>query len=154
MGYVPRYDYETHDPYDMEPMVTDLQELPKGSQGKGLETIRELLSSTEDFSFNVSGGHVYERKGYLSADSLGGPRNSSYGSNSDDVLLQVTIRVRPRVAEKLIDNVKESILQEELEIEAEERRRLDAELAALDAKRDELNARRDQIARKISGRDN
>lgn len=37
--------------------------------------------------------YVYERKGFASIDVIPGNRNPSYGSSSDDVIVQISVRI-------------------------------------------------------------
>jgi len=147
MGYVPAYDYNEHEKYDMEPIVTDLVSLPEAVQASAVEVIREIVADEGSYDFNVSGGHVFERKGEISSDQLAGHRNSSYGSVGDDVVLQITVRVRPdrpNVTTLLQETAQARIDEFEAEQQAK-RREVEAELAALDAKRAELEQRRDAL---------
>lgn len=149
MGYVPTYDYNEHEDYDMEPIVTELSPLPEAVQASAVEVIREILGDKDAYDFNVAGGHVFERKGQISSDQLAGHRNPSYGSAGDDVVLQITIRVRPEQASDLVEEVAEARIAE-LEAEQNEKERelndqisrLKAEQALLEGRRSALKAGR------------
>ena len=149
MGYVPAYDYNEHEEYDMEPIVTELSPLPEAVQASAVEVIREILGDKDTYDFNVAGGHVFERKGQISSDQLASHRNPSYGSAGDDVVLQITIRVRPEQASDLVEEVAEARIAE-LEAEQNEKERelndqisrLKAEQALLEGRRSALKAGR------------
>lgn len=123
--------------YDNLP-ETDLTVLPDSMQPAAVNFVLRKLSELTPIALQVSGAHVYDRKGYLSTDALGGPRNKSYGSDNDDVVLSVTLRISARDAENI---VKTSRKHYEEKIQAEKK----AEAEALDATIAELTSKREGI---------
>lgn len=56
--------------------------------------IREVLTTDTEYEIvSAYAGHIYTRKNEQCVDLFGQPRNKSYGSGSDDVVLSVTIRL-------------------------------------------------------------
>lgn len=53
----------------------------------------QALESGQVLNSEAKAVHVYNRKGYLEADSFVGPQNPSYRHETDDVILQMTIRI-------------------------------------------------------------
>lgn len=92
-----------------------------------------------------AGGHFYDRKGYFSVDELGGQRNTSYGSASDEIALQITVRVSQKDAEEIIDLAATAIEDRALAAIEAQRRELDAQRRNLDAQIADLEARRSKL---------
>lgn len=86
----------------------------------------------------LTGGFVYERKGYFSVDSLHGKRNTSYGSKTDDVVLQLTVRLTSGVADAVIRATREAREVEEAQALAAKKRSLDEQIAELQRQREAL----------------
>src|SRR5215217_1800182 len=64
-------------------LFSEVQRTFKAAQDSGLLMAKEAKIA-----------HVYDRKGYLTTDELGGPRNAAYGSKTDDIVIQLTIRIQ------------------------------------------------------------
>ena len=103
-----------------------------------LELFNELQGD-DSVEIAASAVHYYERKNERATDSLGGPRNQSYGSSSDDVILQLTMRVNSRHAAELIERASQVRSQRENEAREVKRRELDKKIQELQALRDELD---------------
>lgn len=116
----------------------DLDEIPTESQEIAREIVELIHSEAlEGAPIALAGAHAYERKSFLDLDRFGGERNS-YGRSTDDVLLQVTVRVSQRKAQELIAKVtEERIAQEEAKAIAK-RAEIDAQIARLQAQRDAI----------------
>lgn len=125
--------------YDYESLKQDIPVIEDAS------SVATLLASTIAMAFDrgapvgFAAAHVYERKGYLSYDALDGQRNTAYGSDDDDVLLQITVRVpHTEVEEDIIPILKaERAKREELALQ-KQKDELDAKIAALQAERSKL----------------
>lgn len=122
------------DYFDLLKDVPSIEEPSQELAGK----IFELVSSAaeKNFPLGLAGGHVYTRKGYLNIDVLGGTRNPSYASASDDVLLQITVQVPAKQAQELIELAATAIE--------------DRAAAALKAEREALELRRSEIDSQIA----
>lgn len=116
----------------------DLAEIPTESQEIARDIIELIHHEALDGApIAFAGAHAYERKSFLVLDRFGGERNS-YGSTSDDVLLQITVRVSQPRAKQLIAKVaEERIAQEEAKAIAK-RAEIDAQIARLQAERDSI----------------
>jgi len=126
-------------PSDLHPIEAPSQELAA--------KIIELVAGTAELGLPVSfaGGHFYDRKDYFSVDVLGGDRNYSYGSDSDEIALQVTVRVSPKQAEEIVALAAASIADQKAAALEERRRALDAQKLALDAQIADLEAKRAKL---------
>ncbi|TDP92397.1 hypothetical protein EDF62_1604 [Leucobacter luti] len=83
---------------------------------------------------------MYDRKGYTTYDPLGGKRNTAYGSDADDVVIQVSVRVPNCGAASQLTGLVDQIARAAQERTAAE------ELAQLDREQAELDQRRAQLA--------
>lgn len=84
------YEYDNLPTGEME-MV---DALPDDLFPSALAIFNNIIAKQADMAREVKVAHVYDRKGYLTLDSLGGSRNASYGNDDDDLILQVTVRVQ------------------------------------------------------------
>ena len=91
-----------------------------------LAEISEGLKGLEPQAIRAA--YVYDRKGFPSFDALGEGRNKSYGSNSDDIVIQVTYVV-PSYSEAYENFVEVGSDLAEAKV-AEEIRELERELEA------------------------
>lgn len=113
-------------------------ELSEASHEAAIEALVNVLQDGSAEAIDVRGGFLYERKGEFSMDRLGVERNRSYGSSSDDVVLQVTVRVSER-------NVHEFVTQAIADRTAADERRREQERTAIDAQIEALQAKRAAI---------
>lgn len=127
--------------YDAIP-AEDVRELPAAVHEAAVVELQSILASGKHDAIDVRAGFIYERKDATSVDYLGGPRNSSYGHASDDVLLQVTVRVPGSRVKELIAKAAvaqeaedEAARLEALAAKEREREAIDLEIEALKAKR-------------------
>lgn len=122
-----------------------IPKLPEVSFEQALAAVKGILDANDFDSIEVTAGFVYDRKGYFSIDPLAGPRNRSYGSERDDVVLQLTMRVQRSKVTELVLAAQESQTKEiaaaiaaEL-VESElERTELESKIARLRQKQAEL----------------
>lgn len=103
--------------------------------------ITEAIQDDHAIVAEAKAVHVYDRKGYLESDEFGGKRNPSYSSSTDDVVLQVTVRVpHPSTFRRGMESL-EALEQKIQNLNtAEERRRLEAEAAEADARAEQAAA--------------
>lgn len=131
-----------------------VQAVPNGLFPDACEAFNEAMGSGEVEAFEAKVAYAYDRKGYISLDSVGGPRNKSYGSDTDDIVIQLTLRVRnPKrlrttipaletFESKVIEtNRQAEIAKLEAEVELEDARAREAAAVAKE-KREKLNALR------------
>lgn len=120
-------DYE----YDNLPEALEAEAMPEELFDEVLLALNEALKSGEALAVEAKAVHVYDRKGYLNADSFIGHQNPSYRSKTDDIILQVTVRV-PNPLTRRGENLKAVTALEESANEyaqRAEKARLEAELA-------------------------
>lgn len=121
------YDYNNL-PRELEAPVLP-EELLEDAQAAFVQAIESGLAKATE----IKAVHVFNRKGYMDANSFVGRQNPSYRSDSDDVILQMTIRIPNPKREKTLSGV--AALEDratEYTKEAE-RKRLEAELAKAEA---------------------
>ena len=83
---------------------------------------------------NAGVGYVYERKEHLATDALGARRNTSYGSDRDDIVIQIAVRIDRESAEKIgVFDLERKLLREQLNYLMNDRAQAQATLEALDA---------------------
>ena len=113
---------------------SDVPEIKAPSQELASKIFELVSEAAEGGEFmGLRGGHAYRRHGYLCVDTLGGPRNPSYGSSDDDVVLQITVQVSESDAREIV-----ALASEEAAVRAEAALR--AEEAALEAQRQSIDA--------------
>lgn len=132
-------DYE----YDNLPEQLEASVLPEELMEDAQAAFVQALESGLVKTAEIKAVHVFNRKGYMDANSFVGWQNESYRRDSDDVILQMTIRIPNPKGESTLSEV--AALEEsatEYTKEAE-RKRLEAELtkAEADAKQAETAAR-------------
>lgn len=82
-------DYE----YDNLPYALEAEALPAEMFGAAQLAFVEAMSSGLAMAMEAKAVHAYDRKGYLEVDSFIGHQNPAYRSETDDVILQLTIRI-------------------------------------------------------------
>lgn len=120
------YDYRNlPDPLEAAALPEELFAYAQRALIQALDS--DLIIATE-----AKAVHVYDRNGYMEADAFGGHQNPSYRGETDDVVLQLTVRVpHPKsygVADKLnaIVDLEEQATEHALNAE---KARLEAQLA-------------------------
>jgi len=58
-----------------------------------LDALNAAVEADMVLGFDARMATVYNRKGYMSYDEVGGTKNPSYSSETDDLIIQVTVRV-------------------------------------------------------------
>jgi predicted ribosome quality control (RQC) complex YloA/Tae2 family protein len=114
--------YNLPDELNVEPLPEELFE-------DGLNAFTQALESTVLKAQEIKVAYVYDRNEWLTADTFGGKRNTSYSSGSDDVIIQVTLRVpNPARREELsnLNALETTLIEYNLNAEQE---RLKAEIA-------------------------
>jgi hypothetical protein len=133
-------DYE----YSNLPNELSAEALPEELFPAALEAITEALESDYALGVEARAVHVYDRKGYMNDDSFIGHQNPAYRSTTDDVVLQLTVRIpNPKTVRGGLEaTARLEELAEEYDRRAEEAR-LNAELAQAeaDAQKAETTAR-------------
>jgi hypothetical protein len=76
------------------PDEMNVSALPEELYGPALEVIARLAVSGDVLAKEIKIAHAYDRKGYMELDTLGGHRNPSYPSPTDDLILQLTMRIK------------------------------------------------------------
>lgn len=143
------YDYDNL-PDDLEMIDTVPAELVPAA----LDAFNEAFASGEVKAVEAKAAYAFERHGYLELNTVGGLRNKSYGSDKDDIVLQLTVRVanpkRLRTTipalesfeAKVLDSKRqEEIAKLEADLEADVAREREAAQAAAE-KREKLSALR------------
>lgn len=140
--------------YDNLPDSLDVDPVPAELQDRALAVAIALLGSDHLLAREVKIAHVYDRKGYLNADTFGGQRNPSYSSSSDDIIVQVSVRVgyspSPWSTDEALKQLKALEVQTREWHVDEQRKKIEAEIATAeeDALRAEAAAQsaRDRLA--------
>jgi hypothetical protein len=82
-------DYE----YDNLPYALEAAALPEEMFDAAQTAFVQAMGSGLALKMEAKAVHAYERKGYLDVDSFIGHQNPAYRSETDDVILQLTIRI-------------------------------------------------------------
>jgi hypothetical protein len=82
-------DYE----YDNLPDEITADALPKEMFADAQAAFAQALESGLALNVEAKATHAYDRKGYLNTDSFIGHQNPAYRSETDDVIIQLTIRI-------------------------------------------------------------
>jgi hypothetical protein len=127
--------------YDNLPDELNIDALPETMFDEAHAAFTQALESGLLEAKEVKVAYVYDRKGYLTADAFGGQRNAAYGSETDDVVIQMTIRVpnpNNRQAElSKLAALEKTIVEQNLNAE---RAKLEAEIAAAEQAAQEAQA--------------
>ena len=84
-------DYE----YDNLPDELEfIEALPDAMFADAQAAFNQAMTSGEVLAQRAKIAYAYDRKGYLTTDTFGGDRRPSYTSSDDDLIIQLTIRVR------------------------------------------------------------
>lgn len=138
-------------PFDEKPdhyfdIPAKLPEIEEPSQELAAKITALVADAAErGLPVGFAGGHFYDRKGYFSVDELGGQRSSSYGRSSDEVALQITVRVSPKDAEEITALAATAIEDRTQATLEAERLALVAQRQSIDAQIEELQARRSKL---------
>lgn len=114
--------------------------LPEEMFSAALAAVVEAVDAGEVKVAEVRAAYAYKRKYELFLDNMGSPRNPSYSSDDDDIVLQFAVRVRnPKNRPEL---AKLAELEHDVTEAAEkaERERLEAEIAAAETAAAEAEA--------------
>lgn len=125
--------------YDNLPDELNVDVLPKELFQEAYAAFTQALEADTFEAMEIKAAYVYDRKGYLDADTFGGKRNA-YGSTNDDVVLQLTIRIPNPSDRKELDkvaNLEQTIVERNLNAE---RARLEAEIVAEEAAAEKAQA--------------
>jgi hypothetical protein len=119
--------------YDNLPDEMTMEALPEELFEDAQAAFAEALASREVKVAEAKAGYLYKRKAWLEVDPMGRYRNA-YGANDDDIVLQLTIRVRnPKgygVELPKLAALEEAVIAKE---EEAEKVALEAEIAAQEA---------------------
>lgn len=132
-----------HSEYRLDPLPEEV--LPKVH-----EVLKQVMDEKLAVVTEVRMGRLFERKGYLSVDAVGEPRNTSYGLNEDDVLITLSVRVPLYHLSSTTQSVVAEIDHEVKELNDEAKRReIQSEIDAAEAHekmaRDRAQALRNQL---------
>jgi predicted ribosome quality control (RQC) complex YloA/Tae2 family protein len=126
--------------YDNLPEELNVEALPEELFKEGIDAFTQALASDALEAKEIKIAYVYDRKGYINVDAFAGKRKTGYSSESDDVVIQVTLRVRnPKHRAELSNFVTlgEHITERNLKAE---RARLEAEIAQAEATAEKAEA--------------
>lgn len=116
---------------------SDIQRMFKAAQNAGLVKAQETKIA-----------RVYDRKGYMTMDGLGEPRNTAYGSSSDDVVVQLTIRIQvPHSGFAPLQNIENILLEQKANAE---KARLLEELRSLELNKSSTESLIEEKKKKLS----
>lgn len=103
--------------------------------------LREALTLGVAKVQEIKVAHVYDRHGQMTLDKFGGDRNASYGRDSDDVIIQLTVRV-PHPLTTPFDLDRLTALEEKLTEHylAAKTTKLEAEIAQAEADAEQAEA--------------
>lgn len=109
--------------------------MPEEMFDEVLAAFHEALESGLALTTEAKAVHVYDRKGYMEADSFIGHQNPAYRSKTDDVVLQLTIRIPNPQTVRGDDLNAVTALEKSADEYAQraEKARLEAELAQAEA---------------------
>jgi hypothetical protein len=86
--------------YDTVPTLEDIAPQVGDLAARNCDVLMRALTSDPEF-LDVRAAYLYDRKGYVSMDTIDGPRNTAYGSLTDDVVISVTVRLSARELNEL-----------------------------------------------------
>lgn len=120
--------------YNNLPQELSAEPLPDELFPAAVAAITEALESDSTLAMEARAVHVYDRKGYMNDDSFIGHQNPAYRNPTDDVVLQLTVRIpNPKTVRGGLDaTARLEELAEKYDRRAEEAR-LNAELAQAEA---------------------
>jgi hypothetical protein len=135
--------------YSYDGVPTEMiPELAAATQAVALENFARVITDGTYTAAEVTGGFLYRRKDEFSTHPLGKPffydgKERDYSKlDTDEVVLQVTVRVPRRAVEELVAQARVDFVAEyeaervaELEAKAAERAAIDAEIAGLQARK-------------------
>ena len=104
--------------------------LPDGLFEKAHAALTEAMTSRHVVAAEARAAYVYERRGNLDLDVMGTDRNPTYGRENDDIVLQLTIRLRGREGLDRLDELEHDVNDAAF---AAEQERLEAELTEAEA---------------------
>lgn len=140
--------------YDYNNLPEELSQqtiLPAELFNQAHAAFTQALDSGEILAQEARAAYAYERKGFLNHDGFGGHQNASYSSDTDDIILQLTIRIpNPKTirGEALDKTAALEAAANHLELEAE-RPRLEAEIAQAEAEAERAEAAARQKREKL-----
>lgn len=117
---------------------------------QGMAALKEVMESDEVQAQEIKIAYVYDRNDHFATDPFGGKRNTSYASDNDDVIVQLTMRIpNPKgyAALTRLVNLETAIAQEALEAERHE---LEMDIAAEDAEAARAKANADAKRAKLA----
>lgn len=79
--------------YDNLPDELNVDPVPDELFDEAFAALVQALNSEQCGAHEAKAVYVYDRKGYLETGPLDGSRRNSHQTDSDDVVLQVTVRV-------------------------------------------------------------
>lgn len=139
--------------YDNLPDEMTMDALPEELFPVAQEAFAEALASGELKVAEAKAGYLYDRKTWLEVDPMGRHRNTSYGANDDDIVLQLTVRVSSPKSWRGQDTLPKLAALEAAVIAKEEEAEaaaLEAEIAAQEAKAQEAATAAAQAAEKLA----
>lgn len=128
--------------YDNLPDEITAEALPEEMFEDALAAFVQAMSSGLALKMEAKATHAYDRKGYMENDSFIGHQNPAYRSETDDVILQLTLRI-PNPKTIRGESLSATSALEERAIaydRAAEQARLEAELAQAEREAEQAEA--------------
>jgi hypothetical protein len=137
--------------YHNLPEELDVKPVDEEMNAEVLEVIQEAIAAGHVRAHEAKAAYVFRRGEEMSFDTLGKPRNKSYGDSSDDIVLQVTVRIG---GERYVRNELPGLvaLEEGLTArhEAAEQAKLEAEIAEAEQAEAAAKAKAEQAAERLA----
>lgn len=70
--------------------------IPEEHNEEALVALNSIIEQNQYVVLGTKIATVYDRKGFMSHDSITRKRNESYSSENDDIILQITVRIDGR----------------------------------------------------------
>lgn len=127
-----------------------LNPIPDEVVPKAEELAVYVIENSIATSREIKMGRVFSRRGQFSVDPVGAPRNTSYGSKDDDLLITLTLRVP---VDRLHGSSESALVEIDHEIReintAAKRAALQAEIDAAEATEKASKERADQLRNQL-----
>lgn len=120
------------------------QEFPEELIPLAVDAVHEAIESQNIRVQEAKVVYAYDRKGWLTMDTVGGSRNPSYASDVDDMIIQLTVRIpHPLLRKGELETAAELEKSIKEHRQKEHREKLEADIAKADAKAKEAQAEAD-----------
>jgi hypothetical protein len=79
--------------YDNLPDELLIDAIPEEFTEQAMEIFTKATAWDATKASEIKIAQIYDRKGYMEANALGGARNGSYSRENDDIIIQMTLRI-------------------------------------------------------------